>query len=431
MSASTHLNPVDPGFIACPFPAYRSLRDVAPVRFVDHGRGFWFVTRHDLVMQVVGDSETFSSNVGSLATSQFSPELQARMRAVAAEGVPNVPTLLTADQPVHTLNRRLVARAFTPRAVAGHAPLVRATCRELIAKWDTSGAVDFVRDFAVPLPVRVIAHALAVPADRTLDFKRWSDAAVALIGSNLSDDEVLDAVATNNELSRFLLEQITERREHPGDDLLSTLVHATLADDETIDLAPETARTLGDNEIVSIVRQLLVAGNETTTNLLTQMVVILAGENDWWDRLRDRPDLIEAETEELLRLITPSAVNHRRTTRDVELAGTTIPAGADVLVVYLSANHDERVFPRPEHFDPDRTNVHEHLAFGRGIHFCVGATLARLEIRTALHKLTSAIASWDVIDRDDLEWNTSFMLRSVRRLPLHVHRREPQVGPTC
>jgi cytochrome P450 len=280
--------------------------------------------------------------------------------------------------------------------------------------------VDFVRAFAVPLPVRVIAHALAVPADREQDFKRWSDAAVALIGSRLPDEEVLQSIREGNELGEFVLQQIERRRTAPGDDLLSTLVHARLTDDETTDLAGDTVRQLSDPEIYSIVRQVLVAGNETTTNLLTQMMVRFADEPQWWARMRAEPDVIPAVVEECLRMVSPSAVNQRKTTREVELGGVTIPAGENVLVGYLAADHDDRVFPDPERFDPTRPNVGEHLAFGRGIHFCVGAALARMEARTALEELTAAVAAYELPGREHLVWNDTFQLRAIRRLRLRV-----------
>src|SRR6188474_3706692 len=160
------INPTDPEFIACPFPAYERLRAESPVAYVPHGRGFWFVTRHDLVPQVVGDTKTFSSEVGTLAFADFAPDLLKQMVELASQGVSNVPTLLTLDPPGHTRNRRLVSRAFTPRAVKVHEPFVRDVCRELIAGLKTGEPVDFVRGFAIPLPVRVSAHALAVPEDR-------------------------------------------------------------------------------------------------------------------------------------------------------------------------------------------------------------------------------------------------------------------------
>jgi len=418
MSEATDLNPFDPAFIACPFPAYTALRDSAPVVHVPHGKGFWFVTRHDLVREVVGDPVTFSSQVGSLSSVVPGPELAAEMARIKVGSVPNIPTLLTLDPPGHTRNRHLVSHAFTPRAVRAYEPLVRAICRELLDGWRDGEVTDFVSRFAVPLPVRVIAHGLDVPGDRVDDFKRWSDAAVAFIGSHLNDEESLAAARSDVELQTFLLDQIEAKRATPGEDLISRLVHARLSDEETSGLAADAARQLSDAEIVSIVRQLLVAGNETTTNLLTQTVVRLADEPRWWARLRDEPELIGPAVEESLRLVSPSGVNQRRTTRQVDLGGVTIPAGADVLVVYLSANHDERVFAEPERFDPTRANLGDHLAFGRGIHFCPGASLARLEARVALEELTSAVAGYRLADRDHLAWNDSFQLRAIRALPI-------------
>lgn len=418
---SETLNPVDPAFIACPFPVYEKLRSESPVTYLDYGQGFWFVTRHDLIVQAANDPETFSSNIGSLATATPTAELLEKMRAVAAEGIRNVPSLLTADKPLHTRNRRLVARAFTPRAVELHEPEIRQACRDLIAHWDVSKPIEFVSQFAIPLPVRIIARALGVPASRADDFKRWSDGAVALIGSDLSDEEVLAAMRANNELSHFIQSEIVERRAHPGgDDILSTLVHATLSDEEASDLEKGISKQLSDLEIVSIVRQLLVAGNETTTNLLTQMMVRFHSEPHWWKSMQDDPAIIPHVIEELLRLTTPSGVNRRRTTRPVELGGVLIPAGADVLLAYMSGNHDEQVFSCPEEFNPDRKNMRESLAFGKGIHLCVGAPLARLEAKVAAEELVKAIASYELLEPDHLAWNQTFMLRAIHKLPIKV-----------
>lgn len=417
----TELDPFDPSFIACPFPTYAALRDDQPVVHVPHGRGFWLVTRHDLIRDVVADTTTFSSQVGSLGVVAPSPELLQELKRLAPRIGNEVPTLLTLDPPGHTRNRRLVSRAFTPVAVRAFEPLARAMCVRLIEGWPAGEVFDFVRGFAVPLPVHVIAHGLDVPDDRVDDFKRWSDAAVAPIGARLSDDEMVASVLGSAELRAFILEQIARKRAHPGgSDVLSTLVDARLTDAEAADLADGTARLLSDDEIVSIVRQLLVAGNETTTNLLTQAMVRFADEPEWWGRMRADPSIIPAVVEELLRLITPSGVNQRKTTREVTLGGVTIPAGANVLVAYASGNHDERVFPDPERFDPTRPNLGDHLAFGRGIHFCPGASLARMEARIALEELTARVDRYELVDRDHLEWNETFQLRAVRRLPMRT-----------
>lgn len=421
MTDLTDLDPFDRQFIACPFPTYAMLREEQPVVHVPHGKGFWLVTRHDLVREIVADTATFSSQVGSLGLVPPSPELMAELKRIAPRIGNEVPTLLTLDPPGHTRNRRLISRAFAPVAVRAYESLAQQFCRELIASFPGGASFDFVRSFAVPLPVRVIARGLDVPDDRVDDFKRWSDAAVAPIGARLTDAEMIASVLGSAAMRAFILEQIARKRAEPGGaDVLANLVDARLSDAETSDLGTATGRQLSDDEIVSIVRQLLVAGNETTTNLLTQAMVRFHDEPEWWGRMRDDPSIIPNVVEELLRIITPSGVNQRKTTRPVTLGGVTIPAGENVLVVYLSANHDERVFPDPERFDPTRPNHGDHFAFGRGIHFCPGASLARMEARIALEELTQAIPRYQLVDREHLAWNETFQLRAIRQLPVRI-----------
>ncbi len=276
--------------------------------------------------------------------------------------------------------------------------------------------------FAVPLPVRVIARGLDVPDDRVEDFKRWSDASVAAIGSDLTDDEIVEDFTEILEMEAFVAEQIDrKRRTGPAPDVMSSLVHAQLTEDEAADFSTDTRRALSDAEIQGIVRQLLVAGNETTTNLLTQMMILFHDQPEWWERMRADRDLIPAIVEEGLRMVSPSAVNQRVATCPVDLGGATVSAGDVVLVGYLAADHDPDVFPDPERFDPHRANLADHLAFGRGIHFCPGASLARMEARIALEELTSALHSFHLPERQALAWNRSFQLRAVRTLPFQPH----------
>lgn len=423
-SGETGLDPFDPGFIACPFPAYDSLRASGGVAYVDRAKGFWLVTRHDLVKQVVGDPQRFSSESGPLGATLPSPELRARLEQVAPSGRRgDVATLLTLDPPGHTRNRRLISRAFTPASVRRYEDLTRRICRSLITAMTSEVGrgrpADFVADFAVPLPVSVIARALDVPDDRIQDFKRWSDASVAAIGSTLTDDEIVEDLSEMLELEAFVAEQIDrKRRAGPAPDVMSQLVHAELSDAEAAGLGDGASRrVLADNEIQSIVRQLIVAGNETTTNLLTQLIITLAEQPRWWDQIADDHSLIPAVVEEGLRLASPSAVNQRITTCPVEIGGVTIPEGDIVLVGYLAADHDPSVFPEPQRFDPLRSNLGDHLAFGRGIHFCPGASLARMEARIALEELVGSLESIHLPSPDPLAWNDSFQLRAVRSLP--------------
>lgn len=414
------VDPFDPAFIACPFPTYEALRERGPAVYLDHGKGFWLVSHHELVKEIVGNVATFSSESGPLGATVPSVAATVRMAAITPEGgMPGrVSTLLTLDPPAHTRNRRLISRAFTPAAVRRYEGLARQTCRDLIGSWRDGEVVDFVARFAVPLPVTVIAHALDVPDDRIEDFKRWSDASVAAIGADLTDDEMVEDFAELLELAGFVQEHIDRKRAAaPADDVLSNLVHATLSDDETEDLEDGALRQLTDNEIQSIVRQILVAGNETTTNLLTQLLVLLFDLPEWWERLYEDASLVPAVVEEGLRYASPSAVNQRATTCPVDFHGVEIPARDVVLLSYLGANHDPVAFPDPERFDPTRTNLGEHLAFGRGIHFCPGASLARMETRVALEELTGALAGYDIPDREHLAWNSSFQLRAMKSVP--------------
>lgn len=420
----------DPEFIRCPFPAYDRARTEAAAVWVDVGRGFWLVTAHERVREVVADTETFSSQSGGLGLTTPSPVAQARIAALTPPGGlrGQVPTLLTLDPPAHSRNRKLIARAFTPRAARRYEERIRTICRELIAGWTDGGTVDFVTSFAIPLPVRVIAAGLDVPDDRVADFKRWSDAAVSDIGAGLDDDAFVTAFEHKLELAEFIQAEIERKRgEGLADDIMSQLVHARLDAEEQAELGGEAEPMLSDDEIQSIVRQLLVAGNETTTNLLSQLMVALAHDCGWWQRMSGDGELVGRVVEEGLRMSTPSAVNQRACTRDVDFHGVQMAAGDTVMVGYLAADHDPSVFPDPQRFDPDRENLGELLSFGRGVHFCPGASLARLEARVALEELVAALDGFELPCVGELEWNSSFQLRAIRELPM-VPRFRPRSG---
>jgi cytochrome P450 len=291
-----HFDPFDPDTLQCPFPHYAAMRADAPVLFLEQ-YGVHLVTRHDLVMEVLRDPQTYSSRFG--ATSMPLPaDERARMVAVFAEGYRRVPTMLTADMPEHTRYRRLVAKAFHPQAIAALEPVIRRVTVELIESWIDAGRIEFVRDFAVPLPVRVIAHALNVPDERLADFKRWSDDSIAGIGTNISIDARVEAERGVNEFQHYFAEQLERRRTEPLDDLLANLLNARIEDD---DPDVEDTRPLDVPEMLSIIQQLLVAGNETTTKMLTEMMRLLGEHPEQWRRLRVDPGRIDQVVEETLR----------------------------------------------------------------------------------------------------------------------------------
>jgi cytochrome P450 len=404
-------NPFDPETLQCPFPHYEAMRKEDPVHFIP-GIGVYMVAKHDLVMQILRDPDTYSSKFGGTGM-PMDPSTRDRFAEVFAEGYPRVPTMLTADQPEHTRYRRLVSRAFHPKVIAELEPVVRAITVRLIDSWIKKGKIELVADFAVPLPVEVIAHALNVPDDRLADFKRWSDDSIAGIGTNISLEERLQAERGVNEFQRYFAEQIELRRSEPRDDILTNLLNARI-DDEDSDVTDK--RPLDMPEMLSIVQQLLVAGNETTTKMLTEMVRLLAEHPDEWAKVKSDPGRIEKVVEETLRLSTPTQGMWRVVARDTELAGVPLKKGSRLIIAFCSANRDEEVFADPDSFDPSRDNVRDNLAFGKGIHFCLGANLSRLEGKVALEELSKRLDTLSLSASNTFDYYPSFMLRGLTRL---------------
>jgi cytochrome P450 len=408
-------NPFDPTTLQCPFPQYAAMREGAPVLHLERF-GLHLVTSHDLVLEVLRDPQTYSSLFGNTAM-PLPPDERQRLVDVMAEGYPRVPTMLTADQPEHTRYRRLVAKAFNPQSIAALEPVIRRVAVRLIESWIDRGSIEFVREFAVPLPVEVIAHALNVPDDRMADFKRWSDDSIAGIGTMISLEDRLAAEQGVNEFQHYFAEQIDRRRGEPRDDLLTNLLHARIDDDD-----PEVAdqRPLDMPEMLSIVQQLLVAGNETTTKMLTEMMRLLGECPAEWEMLRGDPSRIDRVVEETLRLATPTQGMFRVVTRDVTLGGVELSAGARLVVVFSSANRDEAIYKEPDEFDPDRENLRQHLAFGKGIHFCLGANLSRLEGQVALQELSQRLESFSLPATNEYRYFPSFMLRGLTSLDIEL-----------
>jgi cytochrome P450 len=408
-------NPFDPTTLQCPYPHYAKMRAEEPVLHVP-ALGMYLVSNHALVSEIMRDTETYSSAFGNTSM-PISAADRDKMIEVVAEGYPRVPTMLTADAPSHTRYRRLVSKAFTPKAVSELEPIIRSITIRLIDSWIESGRIEFVKQFGVPLPVEVIAKALNVPDDRLADFKRWSDDSIAGIGTSITIAQRVEAERGVNEFQRYFAAELEKRREHPQDDLLTNLLNARIDDDDP-DVSDK--RALDMPEMLSIVQQLLVAGNETTTKMLTEMMRLLAENPEQWAMVKADPSRIPSIVEETLRLSTPTQGMFRIATRDVELAGVHIPKGSRVVIVFMSANRDESLFAEPDAFNPDRANLSDHLAFGKGTHFCVGANLSRLEGRVALQELSKRIASFTLTEANDFAYHPSFMLRGLVKLDVDV-----------
>jgi cytochrome P450 len=360
-SAPTSLDVIGtPEGIANPYPAYLAFRGPNPVRYMRLPAGAipgrseplysWALLRHADVLAVIRDPTTFSSNGPSIITTM--PKL----------------ALLHDDPPHHTQMRRLVSKAFSPQRIAVLTEWIGRMANELLDSAG-KGAVDFMEAFAIPLPMRAIAGMLGIPGEDYPSFKRWSEAVVAYAG--MPQEERGKRL---KELVLYLDRAVAARRAKPGEDLLSALI-ATEVD----------GASLSDQEIRSFATVLLVAGNETTTNLLGNMMGVLADRPELWRRAREDRSLVEPIIEEVLRFESPVQRLPRVVMKPVRIGEVELAAGELIDVIYGAANRDPALFEEPESFRVDRPTNNQHLGFGLGTHFCLGAPLARLEARVTLN----------------------------------------------
>ncbi len=396
----------DPEIVECPFAFYQAARKEAPVMELtapESGRSFFLVTRYDLVVKILKDPGVFSSRfMNPIGREKTDPAIE----AVYDQGWPWVDTLLTSDPPDHRRYRSLVQGVFTAKRVRALKPDIGKIANELVDKFINSGACDFVTAFARPLPLRVIANQYGVPSQDLPIFKRWSDSFVARLGGLVSKQEELECAQDVVALQHYLKKRIDERRSTPRDDLISDLVRA-----RTDDGAP-----LSDAELVNMLQQLLVAGNETTANTLAGGLMSLIGEPEEMDAVRADPRLIDGLVRESLRTVTAQSGMWRIATRETELSGTPIPAGATILLRYDAANRDPAQFPNPESFDIYRKNAPTHLAFGMGTHFCVGALLAQKELEIGFSVLLTRLNNIRFAADNDFKHRPNMMLRGLKRL---------------
>ena len=375
----------------------------------------WVVLAHEDALTVLRDPLTYSSQLGS-NRERPSAAAQAEIARIGAEGLARPRTLLDNDPPDHTRYRRLVSRAFTPRKMALLRPFIESVTDELIDAWDTPSSVELVPQFSVPLPVQVITRVLDLPAEHHADFRRWTDARTATIGGSVSDEQHVENARIGVELQQFFVEQFELRRTDPRDDLLTELLNSHVsAGDDGADTEP-----LGLPELVRIAEQLLVAGNETTAKLITEMMRLIAVTDGEWDRIKADPARIPRVVEESLRISSPNQGMSRIVMHDTTLAGVEIPAGARVVVMFASANRDEALFGCPNDLQPDRDHVREQVAFGHGTHFCVGAGLALQETTIALERFAARVASYRLHEDNTFEYLPSVTLRGLKRLHLDV-----------
>jgi cytochrome P450 len=375
-----------------PYPDYRALLTGADVPNVwyNRKRGIWIIAGYEDVRTALRDHDALSS-----------AESQARYRV-------HLQTMNAADPPDHTRLRKFVSRAFTPRAMQAWQAAINEVADELVDAMIARRRTEVVADLAKPLPNRLIAMMLGIPREDHERFLEWSDAIVAGAfapltphGIALSGRSARATAAMRRNLDRL----ITYRRHHPGGDLISMM---TAADGDDV---------LTDDEVFWSASMLIGAGSETTTNLLSGLFLTLALRPDVYTALRERPELIPAAIEEQLRLVSPVQGFYRTATRDYTVGANTIPAGARVLLLFAAANRDPRRYRDPDTFDLFR-DPHDHLAFGGGIHYCLGTPLSRLEAGRVLTQMISRI---EAIRLDgDYRYLENPTMRGLAHLPVEL-----------
>jgi len=399
-------NLLRPEVRANPYPFYHELRSVDPVHW-DEAMGFWALTRFADVMSVFHDPR-FSRAQGLMAGMNRLPEAERERARPVYDSFSK--SITYSDPPYHTRLRGLANKAFTPRAVEQMRPYIQRIVDELLDAVQTAGRgrMDVIRDLAQPLPLIVIAEMLGLPTEERARFKQWSDDQFAVFGVVRRAPGLMEKAAQSlTELTDYVTTLSEQRRQSPSPDLLSALV-----------AAEEDGHHLTRAELVANVAQILAAGHETTTNLIGNGVLALLRHPDQMQKLRDDPALINSAVEEIMRYDNPVQVVYRSAAEEVELGGKRIGQGQLVNLVLGAANRDPAQFEAPDRFDLSRRES-KHVGLGLGIHFCLGAPLARLEgqmaITTLLHRMPSLRLEADV---DVLEWQESPTFRGLKALPV-------------
>jgi cytochrome P450 len=400
----------DPEVIESPYQFYQALRSQAPVYQLP-GTNIFMLSRWEDIRRAAKDTATFSNDFIHLLKG---PEPCAEAADIYAGGIEPVDTLLTMDPPRHKTYRSLINKVFSAGRVEKMRPYMERIVDELIDSFIDRGECEFVHDFATPLPVYVIGDQLGVPRSDLRKIKAWSDAFASRLGGMASPEEEVENARLIVEYQRYMAEVVEDRRASPRDDMISDLVNIEI----------EEGRQMSLQEAISMIEQLLVAGNETTTSALTGGLLSLIQLSDQLQTLLEDPGMIDNAVEEILRLETPSAGLWRVVTRDTEIQGVAIPKDSLLMLRYASGNRDERVFSDPENMDVCRHNADDNIAFGYGTHFCPGAMLARKEMQVAYAGLLRRLTNIQLAPgKNDLTHWPNVVLRGLKELHITFDRK--------
>lgn len=411
-----------------PYAAYKTLRDQAPVHF-EPGFGAYVVTRYDLIREAIRDTATYSSEFGDfldrarkILFQQAPPDVQRKLVELGEQMIFLPPTMLTLDEPEHTRYRSLVAKLFTGSEVRKSEPTVQEVVERNIegmaAAPESHGelAADFMSAFAFPVPLRIIADRLGIPAAERAFFDEAATAAASgLRLSPLTPEQMLHRAQLALDLQNLLVSLVEARRREPAEDMITILANSRLEDED---------RLLTHGEALSILNQFLVAGHETTSSAFGWGMLLLCRNPGLQAEIRGDAGRIRTFVEEALRMEAPVQGLPRLVTRDTELGGVPLAAGSLIMLRFGAANRDERQFEDPDQVRIDRKKAGMQLAFGSGVHHCIGAPLARQELNLGFAALLERFEDFRLADGADPEAEPSFILRNLPILPVCYRPRQ-------
>jgi len=403
----------DPATIECPFPFYQSLRDERPIFFSER-LGAYVVTRYADIQKISIDQKLFSSMMSGsneFGDLNYAPAFD---KVYDELGVPpQVPTLVRTGGEQHRRYRRLVDRYFSAPAVNQLRPRLTEHVDGLIDAFIDRGHVDLHAEFCLKLPLEIMCSLLGLPASEAPRLAASADAQTRLVNGAMESEE--DRLALHREQAsfhRFLLDLFEKRRREPDDSILSALLNSPSAEGE----APD------EGELCSLISLMNIGGNETATSGLGNMLYLCFSQPGLEQRLRDNPKLVGKFVEESLRLETPVVMMLRSPTEDTEIGGVALPKGSLILINYAAANRDERKFSCPEHLDLERKGMRDHLAFGAGVHYCLGSLLARAEMEIAMNRILARMHDIRIDSKLPLEHQHKVAVRTLNSLPVTFTR---------
>lgn len=404
----------------CPYSAYKTLRDDAPV-YQDPKTGFFIVTRYEYVRELLLDTENFSSSFGAAAqkaeSNINSDHVKQGVKLFEEKGWIPAPTLAGRDNPNHKEMRSIFDKAFRPSKIKELETIVEKTSYDLIDAFIDKGSCDWVKEFSVPLPLKIIGVQMGIENEEDLwKIKISTDAFFHRIGMMLTKEQELEAIEREIEGQHYFQPIFEKLRKNPDDSLLSELVNTEIE---------EWGRPLNDNELhAEMMADTFVGGSETTTNALSAGIKLLVENPDIWKRLKSDPDkYLKVFVEEVLRLESPVQSLMRTAAKDIIFHGVEIPKGSVVNVRYAAANRDERAFDEPEKINLDRKKAGSHMAFGSGTHHCLGAPLARRELwwgfKAALDRFKTINFSQN---KNDFTYHPHYLLRALKELHIDFEK---------